>query len=197
MSVDFIPTHEIEARAAAFLARHHPSGNIPVPIEEIVEFGLGIDIVPVPSLHQALDIDGFITSDLTEIRVDDFVYQDRPSRYRFTLAHEIAHGELHRELYLASPFSTIEGWKEFVLGLSDSDYDKLEIQANMFASMVLMPADSTRGSFMEHLGRVPSDLRANLPPDQIIEVISRSMSSDFQVSPQAMQIRLQKLNVAM
>ena len=84
MAVEFIPTQTIEARAAALLAQYHPSGNVPIPIDEIVEFGLRINVVPVPSLHQDLRVDGFITSDLTEIYVDDFVFQDRLNRFRFT-----------------------------------------------------------------------------------------------------------------
>jgi hypothetical protein len=55
---------DVRRRADEFLARHHSSGTIPVPIEEIVEFDLGMDIVPTLGLHQLLDVDGFSTSDL-------------------------------------------------------------------------------------------------------------------------------------
>lgn len=52
-----------------------------------MEFRLGIDIVPMPGLHRLIETDGFITSDLKEIYVDEFVYVSRPGRYPFTLAH--------------------------------------------------------------------------------------------------------------
>ena len=45
---------DVRRRADEFLALHHPDRTIPVPIEEIVEFELGMDIVPTPGLHQFL-----------------------------------------------------------------------------------------------------------------------------------------------
>lgn len=78
---------DLRRQADAFLANHHPAGTIPVPIEEIIEFQLSIDIVPMPGLHTLIETDGFITSDLKEIYVDELVYTKWPNRYRFTLAH--------------------------------------------------------------------------------------------------------------
>ena len=46
-----------------------------MPIEEIVEFRFDMDIVPEPGLHAHFDIDSYITHDLREIRVDEFVYE--------------------------------------------------------------------------------------------------------------------------
>ena len=48
---------QIRGRATEFLKQHHPSGTIPIPIEHIAEADLGIDIVPVPGLQDALVID--------------------------------------------------------------------------------------------------------------------------------------------
>jgi len=76
--------------AQAFLERAHPGGEIPVPIEEIIELRYKLDIVPTPGLKPAFDIDGFISSDLSTIYVDEFVYESYLARYRFTLAHELA-----------------------------------------------------------------------------------------------------------
>ncbi|MBI4602387.1 MAG: hypothetical protein HY721_10555 [Planctomycetes bacterium] len=80
---------QIQSEAATFLARHHLAGTIPVPVEEVIELQLGIDIVPFPGLHRAFDTDGFTTSDLSAIYVEEYVYQNVPTRYRFTLAHEL------------------------------------------------------------------------------------------------------------
>ncbi len=90
---------DLRVRAADFLRTHHPQGTIPVPIEEIVEFKYRIDIIPVHGLQQAFEIDGFISSDLKTITVDCFIYEHRPNRYRFTLAHELAHAVLHRKIF--------------------------------------------------------------------------------------------------
>jgi hypothetical protein len=61
---------EIRRRADDFLATYHPSRKPPVPIEEIIEFRLRINIVPVAGLRRAFDIDAFTSSDCTEIIVD-------------------------------------------------------------------------------------------------------------------------------
>ncbi|MFH1259067.1 MAG: ImmA/IrrE family metallo-endopeptidase [Elusimicrobiota bacterium] len=86
---------EIKTYVSKFLHEHNPSLKIPVPIEEIAEFDLGIDIIPIPGLMDVLNIDGFISSNLKELEVDEYIYSNRPTRYRFTLAHEIGHIVMH------------------------------------------------------------------------------------------------------
>ena len=53
---------DLRRRAGDFLRTHHPAGTIPVPIEEIVEFRYRMDIIPVPGLQDAFEVDGFISS---------------------------------------------------------------------------------------------------------------------------------------
>ncbi len=55
---------EIKAKAEAFLRQYHPANALPIPIEEIIDNQLKIDIIPIPGLKKALrgynlDIDGF------------------------------------------------------------------------------------------------------------------------------------------
>jgi hypothetical protein len=67
---------DLRRQADGFLAKYHPAGTVPVPIEEIIEFQFRIDIVPTPGLHQLLETDGFVASNLGEIWVDQFVYDN-------------------------------------------------------------------------------------------------------------------------
>jgi hypothetical protein len=103
----------LRGRADDFLRTHHPTYMIPIPIEEIVELKYKIDIIPLPGLHDAFEIDGFISSDLKAITVDEFIYKRRPGRYRFTLAHELAQAVLHRRIFQALRFEEMEDWKRF------------------------------------------------------------------------------------
>jgi len=80
LSIPVFSYEDLRKRADSFLAKHHPSRKIPVPIEEIVELQMGINIIPLPNLHDLLEIDGFVSGDLKEISVDEFVYNKRPSR---------------------------------------------------------------------------------------------------------------------
>ena len=50
LHIQYLPYQQIGQRAEEFLLRYHPSRLLPVPIEEIVEFKLGVDIVPIPNL---------------------------------------------------------------------------------------------------------------------------------------------------
>jgi hypothetical protein len=130
---------DLRIRADEFLRQHHPTGTVPVPIEPIVEFGFGINIIPLPGLHRDHDIDGFISSNLTEIFVDLFVFESRPTRYRFTLAHELAHLVLHGDALKEVRPRSVAEWRRFVSGLSEKDRGWLEWQAYCFAGLILVP----------------------------------------------------------
>jgi Zn-dependent peptidase ImmA (M78 family) len=137
--VPYLNYAQIRNLADRFLRQHHPSGSLPVPIEEIVESKLGINIVPLAGLQQGFDIVGFISSDLTEISVDQYIYESRERRYRFTLAHEVGHVVLHRELFQGYEFNTTDEWNEFVRSIPNLENKWLEWQAHCFAGLVLVP----------------------------------------------------------
>ena len=130
---------DIRRYAEAFLDRHHPDRSLPIPIERVIEFQLGVDIVPLPGIEDAYDIVGFTSSDLREISVDDYVYTHQEGRYRFTLAHEVGHAVLHAELFTAHRFRSTAEWKQFIQSVPKLEYDWLEWQANSFSGLVLAP----------------------------------------------------------
>ena len=108
LGVPHLSYEQLRTKATGFLNQHHPSGLIPVPIEEIVELRLRLDVIPTPGLLTNFDVDAYITSDMECIYIDEFIYKSRPSRYRFSLAHEVAHAVLpypHRRLSRAIPRS--------------------------------------------------------------------------------------------
>jgi hypothetical protein len=132
---------ELRLRAADFLARHNPRGSIPVPIDYIIERDFDMDIVPMPGLQDNFDVVAFITRDLREIRVDEYVYLHRVARYRFSIAHELAHRILHPELWQAIEFHDIRGWKKAIAeSIPEREYGFVEFHANFFAGLVLVPA---------------------------------------------------------
>lgn len=189
----YLTYDKIRRFAENFLKRHHPSNTIPIPIEEIIEFQLGIDIVPIHGLHQAFDTDGFISSDVKSISVDLFVYESRLGRYRFTLAHEIGHLILHEKLYKDIHFKKVDEWKRFIHNFPEKEYHWFEWQAYTFAGLILVPAKRLLQRFryavkeVEELGIVVKENK-RVASDAITDLLAR----DFVCSQEVIQKRILK-----
>lgn len=140
----------LRGRADAVLGAHNPNHLIPVPIEQIVEFGFGLNIIPVPGLQTVHEVDAFTSRDLRTIIVDLAVFESRsPNRYRFSLAHELAHVVLHADVYAQIHFSSIAEWKRVILALPEPDREWLEWQAYNFAGLLLVPRESLTSTLAE------------------------------------------------
>jgi hypothetical protein len=177
----------------SFLKEHYPGGEIPIPIERIVEFRLGLDIVPVPGLLDEFDVDAFITSDLTEIRVDQFIQERRPNRYRFSLAHEVSHLLVHRDVFAQLKFTTIQEWKASICSIPEDQYGFIEWQAYELAGLVLVPAIPLRDVFQDNIKTAE---KAGLDLASIDEDARRIVESNigrfFQVSADVIRKRMQR-----
>lgn len=184
---------DLRGCADRFLAARHPSGTIPIPIEAIVEFELGINIVPLPGLHADHGIDGFLSADMTEISVDLYVFESRPSRYRFTLAHELAHVVLHGESLKQVMPATIPDWKQFVRNLPEADREWLEYQAYALAGLVLVPREPLLREYRAAL-RLADEAGINLEqfPDVATQYMATSIAKTFEVSATVIEKRLAK-----
>ena len=140
---------DLRRRAEAFLDDFHSERTLPVPIEEIVEFDFELEVVPIDGILDDLEVDAFLTSDLKRIYVDAFVLRHRRGRYRFSLAHELAHHELHRPLYEESRVTSVRDWRALQEAISEEDYAWFEFQANSFAGLVLVPPAELQQQFSE------------------------------------------------
>lgn len=184
---------DLRGFADRFLAERHPSRTVPIPIEEIVEFGLAINIIPLPGLHADHGIDGFLSADMTEISVDLYVFESRPARYRFTLAHEVAHVVLHGDSLKQVAPTTVPDWKQFVLELPEADREWLEYQAYSFAGLVLAPQEPLLREYRDAL-RIADEAGINLEqyPDVAQQYMATSIAKTFEVSATVIEKRLAK-----
>jgi len=158
LNVKFLPYEKIAEEAVNFLAKYHPKITITIPIDEIIELCLGIDIVPTPNLQRDYDIDGFTSSNLKFIYVDDFVFSKRPYRYCFTLAHELGHILLHKNILESFHFNSVSSWEEFVTQVDPHDYDRLETQCYHFGGLILAPPKPLRQSLLDNLDFISPDV---------------------------------------
>lgn len=143
-------------------------------------------------------------------------------RYRFTLAHEAGHWRLHRHLYqrIANQLRLLpEGVARPEYICRSSDKEPIEYQANRFASCLLMPREMVKQAWNGWRGNMDTiyldDLRANQQQiltaevtrrggiksgesaidDMLLEHAARPLATMFEVSPDAMRIRLEGMEL--
>jgi len=216
--VPWVSDQSIEAEADVLFAlwqrEHGEVADPPVPVDDMIELQLKlryeIDDLQVRFGHA--DVLGAIWFKDRLIRVDqslDPVEHPRMlGRYRFTLAHEIGHWQLHRKVLAADEsqmsLTTAADMPAFVC--RSTDQAREEIQANMFAAFLLMPRDLVRRAWIKWRGRddvvcvldldAPKS-SANVKEDQYaaIQRFSKPMAEQFHVSVEAMSYRLEALNL--
>lgn len=192
--IKFLSSQDIEDAAEAFLKKYHPERSLPIPIEEILDLKLGINIIPIPGLFNLHSIDAFLSSDLTGLYIDHDHLEYRYSRARYSLAHEAGHLILHGNYLAGLKIDSLEIWKEIVLG-KGTGHAMMETQANMFASFLLMPQDHIEREFE----KIKAELKAHpffnqakfLAEDiTLAPFIAGKIGRIFDVSEEAVQYRL-------
>jgi len=191
---------DINKRAEDFLTKYKRNEILPVDIEAIGEFDLGLNIFPFPNLQETFDIEGFISGDLNVIYVDEFIYYQRPTRYRFTLAHEIGHYVFHSDLIASFHPRSIADWSKFILAVDEETYGWLEWQAYSFAAAVLVPRVSLKQNFRNELKLLQpkidfirsKGLSTESSQDYIVNAIATKLIGIYDVSADVLNKRISK-----
>lgn len=173
--------------ANKFLNTYHPSLSLPIPIEEIVEQKMDIALFAVPGIKSLIGVDAFISSDFTQITIDEDCFVKYPERTRFTIAHEIGHLILHKDWYERYGPKNLDDYLSSHDRIDGQIYKYIEIQAQTFAGLVLVPKDLLLNELKEKLGKVPS---AELP--EILSSAVIDLPEIFKVSDAVILRRLQK-----
>lgn len=210
--VEWVSKDYINSIAKKFLKEHNPQNTIPVLIEQIIEFDLGIDIIPIPGLKDdfndaGFDIDAFISSDLKSITVDQYILDKRLPRYRFTLAHEIAHSLLHSDIYQQFEFDNTKDWISTLTNIQSIESlkkarDMAEWQADELAGRILVPKTALKEEFDKEKDITIKTYSKDHPDfvaysnvvdylDFIIDITIRVLSQRFVVSENTIRIRLE------
>jgi Zn-dependent peptidase ImmA (M78 family) len=203
LGVGFLPYHVIAKRADDFLRQYNPLNDIPVPIEEIAEFSLNLEIIPIPNLQKNFEVEGFISSDLKCIYVDQFSLSERPTRYRFTLAHEIGHIFLHRQIFQKVNIVSLESWKKFVEEVDKQEYNRMEFQGYAFGGLALVPSNElengVRGNLKELAPYINACKETEIARDDYVsyavDLLASLIAPTFDVSTEVVEkrIRYEKL----
>ena len=158
--------------------------KLPIDIEGIIKY-LNIKLSKNPNFKK-IKLDGMITikNQEPEIWINPMKTQFE-GRIRFTLAHELGHFMLHiaPDNNLGKDISIEDNEVSYN---RDDNWDHIEMEANNFASQLLMPSSMITEETKKILQENP-----NLSKDEIVE----KLASIFAVSNLAMKYRLKKMGV--
>ena len=166
-----MPTkQEIEQKANQLLSKYSQS-TAPVDVMSLIEAeGIHLVIDEMDDDHSGFLL---VENGVATIAINE---DHHPNRQRFTAAHELGHYILHsegRDRFFVD--------KAYYRGpTASAGTDSTEIEANRFAASLLMPA----GVVKEYAQRV-----------ELTDVEIYRLSSLFQVSEQAMTLRLMNLDL--
>jgi len=222
MHVDYLPKPRIEAAAMQLLGQYGQKFDEitapPVPIDEIIECHLDLtfDFGDLVQKFGSEDVLGASWLDDKRVMIDESLdpdaHPEKEGRYRFTVAHEIGHWILHVPKILAekrqlSLFGDKDDGPSIVCRANQGKKDKAEWQADFFAGHLLMPTEFVRSAWQAFTGNTAPENVA----DEIQELreaylmkedehdpscdASKAMAKLFNVSAQAMQIRLQDIGL--
>jgi len=187
-------------------------------LQLILEFKDMKEIFPFADIHGAIWFDRSLIG--IDTSLDPSINPLMLGRYRFTLAHEIGHWRLHRKYFKTSPHEHVPYDGKLptpdVICRSMEKRQRVEWQADQVAAYLLMPRDmlleawqELRGNDMQpiKLGEIHElttgeviTYRGREPQSQIerdrgaSELFCRPLADKFQVSREAMRIRLESLN---
>jgi Zn-dependent peptidase ImmA (M78 family) len=148
----------------------------PVPVEKLAK-ALGVKVEYNP-FDDELSGMAFLRDGKPVIGVNA---NHHPNRQRFTIAHELGHILLHRSRLDAAVL--IDKNKNFIPrdAISAEGTDPVEVEANAFASELLMPVKLVR--------QVLSESTRDLHDDEYLIALAKR----FRVSLAAFQFRLEKI----
>lgn len=219
MKVQYLTEDKIETSAVQTLTSYERRfGEVsgpPVPVEEILECDLGLDfgLEDLAAAGLGEDALGAMWAAERRVRVDSSLDPDEFPRhegcYRFTVAHEVGHWQLHRHHFLlgANQDSLFGGSSDpSVVCRAGSRKESIEWQADAFAARLLMPKgmvaqawERRRGDAGPHFvgeeGPAASPRRGRHFWVDPTEETTSAMATMFGVSLQAMGIRLRDLGL--
>ena len=140
------------------------------------------------------DVDAYITSDMTEIRADQFIQRCRENRYRFSLAHELAHLLIHREIFKQLTFATIAEWKAAMESMPEDQYGWIEWQAYALAGLILVPRAALAALFQDQAAKAEAaGINLNSLDKEARKYIESNLGrSHFNVSGEVIARRMAK-----
>lgn len=124
-------------------------------------------------------------------------------RYRYSLAHEVGHIYLHKNILGPFQFDSVVDWAEFIDRMDGSVHSKLEYQGYSFGGLVLVPPRPLAEKVKLHISDIEplvrkaqeSGIRKSAYIGNAIDSLSSILAPMFDVSQEVIikRIELDKL----
>lgn len=170
----------------------------PIDVLTFFEVDLGLDAIPFDDLLTKYRVEAAIKADFSGIYLDAEQYalmekgpEWKLNRLRFTVAHELAHYFLHRDLAQASHFSSLPGFAKWTESYSRRKYTA-EQEANEFAGRLLVPETRLGDLFDEFAGPAEKLVTNFMESGELRDQFSQTIAPRFGVNAQVIAIRLDR-----
>lgn len=198
-SVPYLPSEDIEKKALSVLPENYMDRRIDTNLISSLIEQHGYRVIKDPTLNDS-ELLGTCHFQNKEVRVSP---QENDGRLAFTLAHELGHILLHSDLFRDNQIHVVDDPQENH-SISNANVfiqsQRLEVQANMFASFLLMPSDLMWylwAAFKkeQRIGKPNLYLDSQQVNQDLFSAITRKANTVTTVSKEALKYRLKGLNI--
>jgi hypothetical protein len=170
----------------------------PIDVLTFFEVDLGLDAIPFDDLLTKYRVEAAIKADFSGIYLDAEQYalmEKGPDwklkRLRFTVAHELAHYFLHRDLPQAAHFASLPDFAKWTENYGGRKYTA-EQEANEFAGRLLVPETRLGDLFDEFAGPAEKLVPNFMESGELRDKFSQTVAPRFGVNAQVIATRLDR-----
>jgi Zn-dependent peptidase ImmA (M78 family) len=170
----------------------------PIDVFTFFEVDLGLDAIPFDDLATKYRVEAAIKVDFSGIYLDAEQYalmENGPewklNRLRFTVAHELAHFFLHRNLPQASDFKSLHDFARWTTNYGGHKYSA-EQEANEFAGRLLVPKSRLEALFKEFAPEAERLVPNFMTSAPLRDKFAEKIAPRFGVNPQVICVRLDR-----
>ena len=187
-------------KAEAFRQQHLADelAYVPVDVFTLVELRLKLDVIPFDDLFAKYSSDAAIKPDFTGIYVDAEAYvlwEKGPvwkqNRLRFSVAHELGHYILHRDIAASLSFKNFDDFAHWTRTHGGQKYS-LEQAANEFAGRLLVPVLRLEQLYDDFAREFDAKLPQWRLHEAMRQAFAESVAPKFGVNSQVIDARLDR-----
>lgn len=170
----------------------------PIDVFTFFEIDLGLNPIPFDDFTSKYRVEAAITADFTGLYLDAEQYalmEKGPdwklNRLRFSVAHELGHYFLHRDLPQKENFASLPDFARWTAGYGGKKYTA-EQEANEFAGRLLVPESRLRTFFDEFATQAEKLLPDFMVSGPLRDKFAEKIAPRFGVNSQVIAVRLDR-----